>query len=354
MITRKDVARQAGVSVTIVSRVLNNSGYVAKEKRNAVLKAAQELSYRPNPIALSLQSRKTRQILFYNKDLGNAFNIELYRGMVKYAQTHEYMVALSGSFNPDRIKTMMFDGIILPNEGMAADFAEKSMGYRGIPVVSAIYGEFVKTPKNVPVVLSDASEAMEILIRYLWGKGHKKVAMASPYSIYDNSRTVTFLSMLKPIYGEKLFDYVIESSLCLGNDVPEKVLTEEDFQSEGAQAAQRFVARRMDATAVICFNDSFALGMLGGFHELGVRVPQDVSVAGIDGIVDKYGMHMVPKLTSVSLAPMKQGSECVRILLQMIDGTERPKCKTCIPVQLVEGETVRALPHADRFASIVI
>ena len=76
MVTRKDIAEQAGVSVSVVSRALNNSGYVESEKKARILQIAEELGYSPNPVAMSLASRRTKQILFYCKDLRNAFNIE--------------------------------------------------------------------------------------------------------------------------------------------------------------------------------------------------------------------------------------------------------------------------------------
>lgn len=354
MITRKNVAEKAGVSVTIVSRVLNNNGYVAKEKREAVLRAAQELSYRPNPIALSLQSRRTRQILFYNKDLGNMFTIELYRGMVKYAKQYDYMVSLSGSFNFDRIKTMMFDGIILPNEHVAMEFAKKSAGYTGLPAVSAAYGDTLQLPKNIPMVMADTSEAMELLIHYLWENGHKKIALATPYPVEAQSRTLTFLSMLRPIYKSHINSYVIVSPDSMENESKRDGFTEEDFNLEGIEAAKQFVKRKLDATAVVCFNDSFALGMVGQLEAMDVRIPEDVSVAGIDGISDHYGCSLVPKLTSVSLFPMRQGAECVRILLEMIEDESRVKSKTKTSIKLLKGDTVKTLPNKDKYTSIVI
>ena len=96
IITRKDIAEKAGVSVSVVSRALNNSGYVEAEKKERILQIAQELGYAPNPVAMSLASRRTRQILFYCKDLKNAFNIEVYEGMMQAAKKRNYMVVFNG------------------------------------------------------------------------------------------------------------------------------------------------------------------------------------------------------------------------------------------------------------------
>ena len=95
-VTRRDIAQRADTSVSVVSRALNNSGYVAKEKKERILKIAEELNYIPNPVAASLQARRVRQILFYCKNMENAFNIQLYQGMLEEAGARGYMVLFCG------------------------------------------------------------------------------------------------------------------------------------------------------------------------------------------------------------------------------------------------------------------
>lgn len=90
MVTRKDIAERAQVSVSVVSRALNNSGYVDAKKREQILKIADELGYHPSPVAMSLMTQRTKQILFYCKDMRNAFNIEVYRGMPAAAEQQGY------------------------------------------------------------------------------------------------------------------------------------------------------------------------------------------------------------------------------------------------------------------------
>ena len=85
-ITRKDVAEKAGVSVSVVSRVLNNSGYVDKEKKKKIIKIAEQLGYIPNPIAMALQTRRTYQIIFFCNDLTGAYYNQMYHGMAKTAK----------------------------------------------------------------------------------------------------------------------------------------------------------------------------------------------------------------------------------------------------------------------------
>ena len=103
-VTRKDIAELCGVSVSVVSRALNNSGYVEESKRRKIIETAEKLNYIPQPVAMSLQERRTKQLLYYCKDLNE-------RG---------YLVTISGMMEFDRIRDTMVDGIIMPNEDLTS------------------------------------------------------------------------------------------------------------------------------------------------------------------------------------------------------------------------------------------
>lgn len=111
-VTRKTIAQLTGTSVSVVSRALNNSGYVEKSKKEAIIKAAKDNNYFPHPVAMSLQQQKTKQILFFCKDLYNAFNIELYYGMLREAGKHDYMVLINADISFEKIKQTMVDGVV--------------------------------------------------------------------------------------------------------------------------------------------------------------------------------------------------------------------------------------------------
>lgn len=98
-ITRKDVAEKAGVSVSVVSRVLNNSGYVDKEKKKKIIKIAEQLGYIPNPIAMALQTRRTYQIIFFCNDLTGAYYNQMYHGMTKTAKERGYHLLLQKDYD---------------------------------------------------------------------------------------------------------------------------------------------------------------------------------------------------------------------------------------------------------------
>jgi DNA-binding LacI/PurR family transcriptional regulator len=252
MATRNDVAQQARVSTAVVSRVMTNTGYVSKDKRAAVLKAAKELNYRPNSVARSLQRGQTRQILFYWGRLSNAYFLELHRGMMDYAENRDYLVCISGTSPMERLDDIMMDGLILPSEVYARPkYIQYLRKYR-MPCVIIGYGDYI--PRNVYSVTVDTNHAMRDIINYLRGKGHSRIAFANGDDPRHNSaRYKGFSDMMRAVYGEKLENYVLSST-------GELDVIHDTLCRYGVMAADIFDQRKLDATAVVCFNDDVALG----------------------------------------------------------------------------------------------
>lgn len=350
MATRKDIADRAGVSVSVVSRALNNSGYVEKTKRETILKLAEEFDYHPNPVAMSLQKRKTKQILFYCKDLQNSFNIEMYHGMMETARQWGYMMVMDGTMDFKSIKNAMIDGIIMPNENAAQWYIESSGKNYYLPIVTASYGNPVCFSKSVPRIEIDMFKATTKAIQYLRKLGHQRIALGMPYAYNsENSRMYAYIQELRPVLHDNIKNYVLGiQKKDLGND--ERLLrfkeeqlgnsftVEESFYGKGEVAAQIFLERKLDATAILCFNDEFAFGVMNQFRRMGIRVPEDVSVMGFDGSFARR--YSYPLLTTVNLMASKQGSKCAEILIQMLNG-EKVKRITSMSVHILEGESVR-------------
>lgn len=354
MVTRKDIAEQAGVSVSVVSRALNNSGYVDAEKKRKILQIAEELGYSPNPVAMSLASRRTKQILFYCKDLRNAFNIEAYEGMFRAAQKQDYMVVVNGDIDFHRIKDLMVDGLIFPNEATTQQYLGQIGKNYYLPVVSmgfgnAIIGEF---HKSVPIVECDLWRGSEFLFQYLWMRGHHRIAMITPYWwSSDEPRIVAWKQFTREEFKDRQREYYLGISRI---DFPddsritvfpeERVLKNEaipdSFFEKGEVAAEIFQEKKLDVTAVICFNDEMAMGFCRKMKLLGCRIPEDLSVVSYDGVYSRR--YAIRKLTTLSLNAQTIGRKCVEVLLDKINGN-KTKNVTHIPLKLIEGETVRTL-----------
>jgi len=352
MVTRKDIADKVGVSVSSVSRALNNSGYVKKDKRKEILKVANELGYHPNPVAMSLQQRKTKQILYYGKDLNNYFNIELYQGMIDEADKNGYMVLINGRFNFELIPSLMIDGIILPNDYITAQYLETIGKNYHLPVVTASYGEDDYFIKAVPKVQSDLYQGMKDALQYLWDSGHRKIAMISSYDFNSNhARTNAWINFMKHELESTLENYYFGiSKKGLNHDKRVMKFLEEgssdtmniweSYYEKGELAADIFHERQNGATAVIAFNDEMALGFCRRIQELGYKVPADLSLMGIDGI--PAGEHNNPKLTTLEIKAREMGAESVRILISILDGCKE-KCMVHIPTRILEKDSVRKI-----------
>ena len=106
-VTRKDIAELCEVSISVVSRALNNSGYVEESKRKKSQQQQKGYGYVPQPVAMSLQERRTKQLLYYCKDLNNEYYLDMYRGMCQAANERGYLVTVSGVMAFERIKDTM-------------------------------------------------------------------------------------------------------------------------------------------------------------------------------------------------------------------------------------------------------
>ncbi|MCD7954553.1 MAG: LacI family transcriptional regulator [Lachnospiraceae bacterium] len=355
MVTRKDIAREAGVSVSVVSRALNNSGYVNAQKREKILKIAEKLGYFPNPKAMHLMKKKTKQILFYSKNMKNAYNTELYEGMCKAAEEQDYIVAVCGSLKFYNIRDIMADGLILSDAIVAERYLRNEGKNYFLPAVVATYDDPVTFTRSIPVVGCDLWEGMNMLLEYLVLHGHHRIAYVSPYVFEENGpRFLAWKSFMLSEAGDRLMDYFYgltgqrektDSQIPDGAEEGESEYSdylEDDFFGEGARAADAFLKRKTDATAVVCFNDEMAYGFCKRLRELGKRIPRDVSVVGIDG--SYVGRYVEQPLTTLSTDPFGHGRICVEILLSMINGREI-RYRTKLPTRIIEGETVSHRRH---------
>ena len=352
-VTRKDIAELCEVSISVVSRALNNSGYVEESKRKKIIATAERLGYVPQPVAMSLQERRTKQLLYYCKDLNNEYYLDMYRGMCQAANERGYLVTVSGVMAFERIKDTMVDGIIMPKEDMTSYYMKKGGKNYYLPIVSASFCNVADIPKSVPLVETDMYKAMEIALNYLNSTGHKIIAYGFPYDMDNpNSRYLAYKDYIRKVIGNAGWEnYVLAIHknamkndpriVPFSEDLPgHSMYQEEDFFGKGKLAAQIFMERKLDATAVICFNDEFAIGMIRGFQELDVKVPDQISVMGIDGTGTRK--YLSPTLTTINMFPQKQGQECANILIDMIEKTNR-RYMVHIKPKLQLGESVKNL-----------
>lgn len=329
MASRQDVAKQAGVSLAVVSRVLNNSGYVAHEKREKVLAVIKELRYRPHPVAVSLKTARTRQILYYVMDLSNNYFMAMYQGMVAFAAPKGYTFVLGGSLDLANVGSLMVDGMILPTEHFTRpEFLE----HFRIPVVAASYCSTI--PGQVAHVDADVVSALEIGFDHLWEKGHRALGfLAMDTRKMDEPRPAAFIERIRT-RGVDHYE-VFGPALLPGED------SGLDYCEFGVQAARQYLSGDRRCTGFVSFNDDIAIGFMSELQHAGVRIPEEVSVIGIDG--HPMGKYAYPGLTTVSINPFLHGWECARVVVDLIEGRE-PE----IPAPILGGLVLRGSTGAPR------
>lgn len=339
MATIYEVARRARVSTATVSRVLSQPGVVAPATRQRVLHAVELLGYEPNSTAKNLRTLRTGKLLVTVPDISNPFFSLILRGIEDAAQREGYSVLLGDTQHDDKredgyalmLKRKEADGLIFLGHRLpktAAELVRASSG-RCAPVVNGC--EF--SPRlGIPSVHIDNAKAAAEAMDHLYRLGHRRIGivtgpLASPLS---QDRLSGAIARAKQARAER-----------------ECIVMHGDFSIEsGSVAAERLLGRRDAPTAIFCFNDEMAMGVLETAKRRRLRVPDDFSVIGFDDI--RFARYTDPPLTTVAQPMRAIGEGTVRLLLEILngDGTKPPGSVTLPHTLTVRSST--APPRARR------
>lgn len=310
MVTIRDVAREAGVSIATVSRVFNNSAAVAEETRNAVRAIAQRLRYVPHGAARSLITRRTATIGLILPDLYGEFFSELIRGVDAAARAHGYHLLVSSSHADRaevdaalRLMRGRVDGIVvmLPQPDAHLPLPDAAR----LPVVR-IGGSDGDMGADAIVVANRAGA--RAMVRHLVELGHRRIAVITGAS--DNADADERLRG----YREALREAGLAPSAALE--------AAGDFsEASGFRAAMTLLASHPAPTAVFALNDAMAIGALSALRSGGLTVPGDVAVVGFDDI--PMASYVDPPLTSVHVDISALGERAAGRLLARL-GTAAP------------------------------
>ncbi|MFE7897874.1 LacI family DNA-binding transcriptional regulator [Streptomyces sp. NPDC057424] len=304
--TIRDVAERAGVSKSLVSLVLRGSGQVRPEKRDAVLRAAQELGYRPNAAARSLSEQRTRTVGVLLNDLRNPWFVDLLDGLNSLLHANGLRMLLAdarlnrrtGQDPADPLLDLGVDGLVvvgtLPGPAALGDVAER------IPVVLA--GSREPAPPGVDVVAGDDERGAWLVAEHLIGLGHRRIAHIAGYGAVGEQRRRSFTAAMR---RNGLAD--------------EAVVEPSDMTEEGGyRTTVRLLSRPERPTAVFAVNDIAAIGVLSAAEEVGLRVPHDLSVVGYDNTSIARLRHVW--LTTVDNTSHEVGRRAARCLLERFEG----------------------------------
>jgi len=337
MVTIKDIAKRAGVSVTTVSRALNGYDDVNEETRRKIKRVAEELSYSPNAVARSLVSRKTRTIGLIISDINragakDAFAYEVLCGINDRAGELNYDLLLF-STSPSKqmeksyaalCKERNVEGAILSGLRLDDPYLHEVIEQDSFPCVLI---DIPKTGSNVAHITSDGKAGATMAVRHLLENGHRKIAMINGH----NQASVS--QQRFEGYREALALYGLTAE-------PELVYDGKFSEDGGAEAMYQILIRNPGVTAVFCASDLMALGAMRTLEKMGLRVPEDLSVIGFDDIT--IASYCSPKLTTIRQDKYEMGYQAAQLLIDMLEERTDNR-KMLLGNQLIVRESTRRL-----------
>ncbi|GAA0928634.1 LacI family DNA-binding transcriptional regulator [Nonomuraea longicatena] len=290
--TIRDVARASGVHVSTVSRSFSAPHLVNDTTRSRVMAAADALGYRPNRAARALTTGRTLNLGLVVADIANPFFPPLIKAAQAHARSGDYHVFVADADEDPRAEeelirtlTKQVDGVVLCSPRLSNEVIVRLAADVPFVVVN-------REVDGLPSVLMDVARGARLAVAHLRALGHTRLAYLGGPSGSWTSRQARAAAGI-PVIGPN-----------------------QPTAQGGADAAEAVVAAGV--TGVLAYNDLVALGLVEGLAALGVRVPEDVSVVGVDDILP--GRLNRPKLTTVAMPTEAAGRTAVDLLLGAADG----------------------------------
>ena len=305
-LTIQDIAEQAQVSISTVSRVLNGTGSVAENTRERVLSVIAQLGYKPNLFAQGLAGGQSRTIGILTQLIGSPFFDVILRGILKRIEGSGYLpIFADGGWDEKKdliaLSTFMqrrIDGLIIINGHSSEDYLVKLA--REVPMV--IVGREIPALQGQCLPFDDFDAAYKAT-QYLIESGHQRIAHITGLLDHQDAQE------RRDGYLEALKDAGIEHSADL--------IVEGDFtEPSGVMAAEMLLMRGHVFSALFAANDQMAFGARLAFYRRGLRVPEDVSIVGFDD--QAPSAYMIPPLTSIQRPPLEIGEAAGQALLDLM------------------------------------
>ena len=337
--TLEDVAKRAGVSTATVSRVINNSTNVRPATRARVLKAIRELNYTPNIHARVLAAGSSRALALIVSNIENPFFVDIFRYLENEALASGYEVMIaSTNYEPERLRTLVrlmlgrqISGMALMVSELEESLATELQRARARLVLLDAPGSY----QDAVVVRLSYQREMQRLCEYLYSLGHRRMAFIGHHTTLGplSQRLQAFLNVMEQYASE----------------VSWRVVTDDDNFAGGRRAVRELFASGFNPTAVVCVNDCMAVGALSQLREMGLRVPDDVSVTGFDNIALAEVVH--PPLTTVHIPRDVIGRTIFAHLVVRDDRSEDRPQEVFIEPQLILRDSTGPAPSRVRKVS---
>lgn len=334
-ITIVDIAEECGVSITTVSRVLNNvEGSCSAETQSKIKEVIKRLNYRPNPIARSLVTKRTKLVAVLIPDICNFFFQELYKGVEAYMATKGYKILLCNTDSKDKRENAFLrelsggtvDGVIVTTlNGNEDNSVLLELAAQKFPIVTIErYGEELT---GVPQLVFDNKKGIELAVKRLYDDGHRRIAfIGGPQQAHNaRQRMEGYRQALDDL--DLPFDH---SLVCCG-----------DYKMESGAQCMNVLMQNAKFTAVAASNDLMAIGACKAIRAEQKSVPDDYSVVGFDGTM-LAEIHQ-PMLTTVLLHGYDMGRKSGEILLNAIEGDGGLTQAVMFEPVIKEGNSIKTI-----------
>jgi LacI family transcriptional regulator, repressor for deo operon, udp, cdd, tsx, nupC, and nupG len=313
----QDVAKLADVSTATVSRVMATPERVSPEARARVLEAVARTGYVPNPAARSLRSQKTYMVLVVLPDLSNTFFSKILRGIEETLFEAGYGMIISDlDGSPEKeahfaafTAAGRVDGAILLNGHLFGQSREGKGSAAKINIPLVALCEAIPDA-DIPQIEIDNRDAAERMTRHLASLGHQSIAYVSgpAENVLERERFRGYQNGLRA--SGLAFD-------------PDLVVAGDYTLESGVRAGEDLLRRTKRPTAVFCTSDEMAIGIVRTLSSAGVRVPEDISVAGFDDI--EFAAAAQPALTTIHQPRRELGQTAATVLIDLLQGRSAAK-----------------------------
>ena len=333
--TIKDVAKMADVSISTVSRVINDSKPVSPEARRRVLHAIDVLDYKPNEVARSLVTKKSNLIGVIVEDIGLNIISRILQGLEEVGKMYNYDILLSSSYK-DLKTEVKFANLLLQKqvEGIivVSNMQNPKLEYKleEAKIPHVLINNFYQVEKFQASI--DFEKASKNMVELLMKKGHKKIASLAVKK--DIDRTLERFKV-------KGYEKAMEE-----HNLKKVQLFVDGWQSENIEKEKEKIIKTIkeeNITAIFTTYDTLAINLINVLYDNGIKVPEDVSVTGFGG--GYLSSIYRPRLTTVKMPYYDIGAISIRQILKTISNKEK-EIKgegVLLPIRILERESVKEI-----------
>ena len=323
----KDIAKKLDVSPSTVSRALHNHPRISRAMCDRVQAAAREMDYVPSAAARDLVAQRSAMIGVALADFMDPYYARQILGMEEAATAHGYQIVFSCFYRQaERERAIVrsfqerrMEGIIITGSEQA-DAYGRDNGYSFGPTV------LINSPTHPHSVSIDGVAGAKAIVTHLIELGHRRIAYVAWQANHQNGRNR--LNGYRAALAERAIP--LDEALIVSGD---------GGTAGGVEAVARLLALPQPPTAIFCFNDRTAIGVLHGLRQQGYDVPRDFAVAGYDDL--EMALYYHPPLTTVRQPSAEIGRRAVSMLLRLLAGAERVEPEIVAPRLVVRRSTVR-------------